>query len=360
MNEFRADDVQPAGDHLLEELAARGWTQAEFASILGRPVQFLSEIINGKKEITRESAAQIGTALGMSAEYWLNWQDRYHLALQAADPEAVARLAAVRRRVHLRESFPVSVLAGRGLIHASDPEQQERDILRLYRISSLDKREMFELAARRSNVAEPMTQLQEAWFVCVRDKAEHINVGGYNAHGFLELVQTLPHRIKSEDDFEWLPEVFAEVGVKLVHIDTFPTSKLDGCAFVVDGTPVIGLTGRGKRLDKVFFTLLHEAAHILLDHVGSTPIVDEVDPEQGPDRQIEDEADKLAGEWLFGEGLPVAPAKVSEAWVESVAKSAGVHPLLVVGRLQHDEVLSWRTSLVKGAPTVTRQLERWG
>ncbi|PJI55352.1 hypothetical protein CTI14_05635 [Methylobacterium radiotolerans] len=66
MYEFRADDVQPAGDHLLEELTARGWTQAEFAGILGRPVQFLSEIINGKKEITRESAAQIGAALGMS------------------------------------------------------------------------------------------------------------------------------------------------------------------------------------------------------------------------------------------------------------------------------------------------------
>lgn len=360
MYEFRADDVQPAGDHLLEELTARGWTQAEFAGILGRPVQFLSEIINGKKEITRESAAQIGAALGTSAEYWLNWQDRYHLALQAADTEAAARLAAVRRRVHLRESFPVSVLAGRGLIHASDPEQQERDILRLYRISSLDKRERFALAARRSNVAEPMTQLQEAWFVCVRDKAERINVGGFSPRHFGELMKGLPRQIKSEDDFEWLPEAFAEVGVKLVHIDTFPTSKLDGCAFVVDGSPVIGLTGRGKRLDKVFFTLLHEAAHILLDHVGSRPIVDEVDAEQDTDRQIEDEADKLAGKWLFGEGLPVAPIKISEAWVESVAKVAGVHPLLVIGRLQHDEVLSWRTSLVKGAPTVTRQLESWG
>lgn len=360
MYEFRADDVQPAGHHLLEELSARGWTQAEFAGILGRPVQFLSEIINGKKEITRESAAQIGAALGTSAAYWLNRQDQYHLAQQRADGETSARLDDVRRRAQLRASFPVPVLAQRGLIHPTDPAQQERDILRLYRIPSLDKRGMFALAARRSNVAEPMTQLQEAWFVCVRDKAERIDVDDYHERGFRELVQTLPQRIKSEDDFEWLPQAFAEVGVKLVHIDTFPTSKLDGCAFVVDGTPVIGLTGRGKRLDKVFFTLLHEAAHILLDHVGSTPIVDEVDPDQDPDRQIEGDADKLAGEWLFGAGLPNAPAKISEAWVESVAKVAGVHPLLVVGRLQHDEVLSWRTSLVKGAPTVTRQLERWG
>ncbi|NII86036.1 HTH-type transcriptional regulator/antitoxin HigA [Corynebacterium glutamicum] len=61
--------------------------------------------------------------------------------------------------------------------------------------------------------------------------------------------------------------MFAVVGVKLVYIDSFPGGKLDGCAMVVDGHPVIGLSGRGKRLDKVFFTLLHEIAPILLVHL---------------------------------------------------------------------------------------------
>lgn len=64
-------DITP-GDILADELDARGWTQADFADVLGRPTQFVSEIISGKKEITIESAAQIGAVLGTSAEFWLN------------------------------------------------------------------------------------------------------------------------------------------------------------------------------------------------------------------------------------------------------------------------------------------------
>jgi HTH-type transcriptional regulator/antitoxin HigA len=69
----------PVGEHLLEELDDRGWTQAEFAEILGRPPQVISEIVSGRKEITRESAAQIAAALGTSPQFWLNLQDQYHL-----------------------------------------------------------------------------------------------------------------------------------------------------------------------------------------------------------------------------------------------------------------------------------------
>ena len=294
MHEFRVEDIAHAGEHLLGELNSRGWSQAEFAGILGRPVQFVSEIINGKKEITRESAAQIGAAFGTSPEYWLQLQDGYYLAQQRSDSESAARLESVRRRASLRANFPISLLAQRGLVHPTDPQRQEQDILRLYKISSLDERPEFALAARRSNATEPMTQLQEAWFVSVRDKAERQSAGVYSETSFRELASNLPQRIKSPRDFESLPIQFAGAGVKLVHIDTFPTSKLDGCAFVVDGAPVIGLTGRGKRLDKVFFTLLHEAAHVLLGHVGSAPIVDETDADNGPETNVEDAANSLA------------------------------------------------------------------
>lgn len=359
MHEFRVEDIAHAGEHLLDELNSRGWSQAEFAGILGRPVQFVSEIINGKKEITRESAAQIGAAFGTSPEYWLQLQDGYYLAQQRSDSESAARLESVRRRASLRANFPISLLAQRGLVHPTDPQRQEQDILRLYKISSLDERPEFALAARRSNATEPMTQLQEAWFVSVRDKAERHSAGVYDETSFRELASSLPQRIKSPRDFESLPALFAAAGVKLVHIDTFPTSKLDGCAFVIDGTPVIGLTGRGKRLDKVFFTLLHEAAHILLGHVGSTPIVDETDAHNGPETNVEDAANSLAARWSFGDGLPAAPARIGEAWVASVADSVGIHPLMVVGHLQHEGVLNWRTSLVRGAPTVTEALRTW-
>ena len=69
------DELFSLGEILSDELNARGWTQSDFAKILGYQTQFVSEIISGKKEVTREYATQIGTALGTSAEFWLNLQN---------------------------------------------------------------------------------------------------------------------------------------------------------------------------------------------------------------------------------------------------------------------------------------------
>lgn len=69
----------PAGEYLRDEIEARGWTIAEFAEILGRPPQAVSEIINGRKEITPTTAAEIAAATGTDAETWLTLQARYQL-----------------------------------------------------------------------------------------------------------------------------------------------------------------------------------------------------------------------------------------------------------------------------------------
>lgn len=44
-----AAEVFPAGEYLADELDARGWTQADFAEVLGRPAQFVSEIISERR-----------------------------------------------------------------------------------------------------------------------------------------------------------------------------------------------------------------------------------------------------------------------------------------------------------------------
>ena len=37
----------------------------------------------------------------------------------------------------------------------------------------------------------------------------------------------------------------------------------------------------------------------------------------------------------------------------------GVHPIVIVGRLQRLEVIPWRTTLVKNAPNVIPYLQAW-
>ena len=54
----------PPGDHIREEIEYRGWTQGELATIMGRPVQVVNQIINGKKAITARTADSMASAAG--------------------------------------------------------------------------------------------------------------------------------------------------------------------------------------------------------------------------------------------------------------------------------------------------------
>ncbi|SFR32625.1 HTH-type transcriptional regulator / antitoxin HigA [Microbacterium azadirachtae] len=353
-----AAEVFPAGEHLADELDARGWTQADFAEILGRPAQFVSEIISGKKEITRESAAQIAAALGTSAEFWLKLQDSYLLWKQAQDSRTRESLDAVKTRARLRELAPVALLRKRGFITASDPDGQSKEVLHLFGMQSLDEELTVRFAARRSNTDEAVTVLQQAWVACVKASARELQVGPYSRDRLRELAEQLSERARNPEEFAAFQTSFAEVGVKLIYIEAFPGGKLDGCALIVDGTPVIGISGRWKRLDKVLFTILHETAHVLLGHVSEDGgvIIDDLSEES---QDEETKADQLAGELAISGPLPVVPERPSVTWARTHADALGVHPITLIGRLQNDGLLSWKTTLVRDAPNVTDQLERW-
>jgi HTH-type transcriptional regulator/antitoxin HigA len=350
----------PAGEILADELEERGWTQADFAQILGRPVQFVSEIVNGKKEITRDSASQIAAALGTSPAFWLNLQDAYHLWRQAQNAAAQADLDDVRLRAKLRERFPISVLSQRGFIDKADPRKQQEQLCDLYGIEDIESKFELALAARKSDVMAPLSPLQEAWFACVRRAAADLDIPTYDKDAFADLAERLPRMLTAPLAFKNLPSLFAAVGVRLIYIEAFPSSKLDGGAFSLAGQPVIGLSGRGKRMDIVLFTLLHEMAHVSLGHADDHPIVDDDDGAEGSSTMIlEVAANELAGRWIFPQGLPPLPSRISSAWIQDFSKQQGVNPIVVIGRLQSMRKIPWRSALVKNAPSVGDILGTW-
>jgi HTH-type transcriptional regulator/antitoxin HigA len=55
------DVAVPPGEYLAEEIDARGMSQKELAKRMGRPVNAINEIINGKKSITAETSPILQT-----------------------------------------------------------------------------------------------------------------------------------------------------------------------------------------------------------------------------------------------------------------------------------------------------------
>ena len=140
-------EVFPAGDYLRDELEERGWTIGEFAEIIGRPVQAVSEILNDKKEITTETACALADALGTSPELWLTLQTnhRLHLARRAAPLEP----SAVARRARLHGLVPVAKAAARGwLPKTADLDQLEDATQAFLELDDLNGQPTFAMAAR--------------------------------------------------------------------------------------------------------------------------------------------------------------------------------------------------------------------
>ena len=359
----------PVGELLGRELEARGWTQADFASVLGRPTQFVSEIVTGKKEITRESAAQIAAALETTPDFWLQLQDQYLLAEHAKSEETQSLLQDVWRRAQLNNKAPISLLRKRGVLKGDSLDELEVEVLELFEITSLDDEVAFVAAAKRTNCDEPIAPLQVAWLACVRREARAaLPTAPYSPVTLAGLASKLPRILTTAQAFADLPQRLAEAGVRLVYVEALPGAKIDGCAMFVDGVPVIGLSGRGRRLDKVLFALLHEIAHILLGHVDADTLIietldnDSVDPSGGNrhDESInESAANRKARDWILPGGLGAVPTRIGAPWVASLAEREGLAQIVLVGQLQHARRLDWRTTLARGAPTVTDVLKTW-
>lgn len=67
------------GEHLAEILDELGISQYRLAKAIGVPPIRISEIVRRRRSITADTALRVGTALGMTPEFWLNLQKMYDL-----------------------------------------------------------------------------------------------------------------------------------------------------------------------------------------------------------------------------------------------------------------------------------------
>lgn len=79
------DPIHP-GEILLEEfLRPMGISQYRLAKDISVPQRRISEIVQGKRSVTADTALRLGRYFGMEAQFWLNLQSRYDLLRAQAE-----------------------------------------------------------------------------------------------------------------------------------------------------------------------------------------------------------------------------------------------------------------------------------
>lgn len=69
------------GEHLAEELKELGMSATELARQLDVPANRITQILNGQRVITGDTALRLAHFFGTTAEFWLNLQSLYEIRL---------------------------------------------------------------------------------------------------------------------------------------------------------------------------------------------------------------------------------------------------------------------------------------
>lgn len=334
MSERMPAEVFPPGEFLDDELTARGWTQTEFAEIIGRPTRVVNEVIAGRRRITPETARDIAAALGTSAEVWMNLESAYQLSKVPPRDVRVAREAA------LRERFPVREMIKRGWIKANKHiDELEEAVLAHFQVSKIDDEIRFSHAARR-NLGKDLSNLQYAWLFRVRQLATALHVRDYSVQALREALPQLESLMAEPEEIRHIPRILSEAGVRLVIVEPIPRSNIQGvCFWLGDGkSPVIGLSLKADQIDKFWFNLWHQIEHVLRGDGKDGAIIDDFD-EPPP----EDECERAANEAAADHCVPTEPMMdfisrhdpiFSERDMIGFSKTVRRHPGIVAGQIQ--------------------------
>lgn len=77
--------VSHPGRFLKRELAARDLSANRLALDLGVPSGRITDILNGRRAISADTAVRLGRYFGNSAQFWLDLQGQYEIALVERD-----------------------------------------------------------------------------------------------------------------------------------------------------------------------------------------------------------------------------------------------------------------------------------
>lgn len=344
---LHSDLAIPPGEYLSEVLEELGMTQIELAHRTGRPEQAISQIVNGHKAITAETALQLEQVVGVPAHIWMGLEDEYQLVLARNENErsldddagrvdatvyrAMAKLGWVKpaRSIRdkaraLRRFFGVASLANVSAVVAYEPA---------FRVSS------------RLNASE---YALAAWLRRGELEIADADIAPFNESGLKDLLPELRRlTMEDEDDLnQRLHAMFASCGVALVLLPHLPKAPVQGATYWKNGIAVVQLSSRYRWADIFWFSLFHELAHILL-HGRRAKFIEWKTRRERSDPEVaaqETEADEFASELLVPSEAYrgfIVERSFDEITVREFASRIGVAPGVVVGRLQHDQLIPY-------------------
>jgi HTH-type transcriptional regulator/antitoxin HigA len=172
-------------------------------------------------------------------------------------------------------------------------------------------------------------------------KKKLVKIKPYNKTKLEKLLDNvLPFTLKEDGLLLFIKEL-ESCGITILHLKHLKKTYLDGASFIIDKHPVIVLTLRLSKNDNVWFSMLHELAHLLYDEevlLSGQVLLNEGTMGEVAERQREARAEAFAREKLR---IPNVVSYGRE-WrtldkdrLMTIAKDFGIGADIALGALQY-------------------------
>ena len=330
-------DFAPRPGRLLQrELDEQSISQAQLAARAGLSPKHVNLVIKGTAPLSPDVAVSLEQILGTSAETWLRMEATY----QAHQARAQKR-ESLTDFVDWASSFPRQSLLDRKLIAKTDsgPELAGK-LLNFFGVVSKSAYEKTWLepqaSYKRSQLHSIDSNLTALWLRLSELHASELvtRAGAFDADKLRAVATTIPKLTVQPigDAFTEAQALLLDAGVVLVFVPEIPNTRISGVSRWINGTPMIAVTSRYKSLDGLWFTILHEVAHVLLHPKRSTFVDDGFKADDNADSQ-EAAANKFAESHL----IPAShEARLESATtpddILAIARDLNISPSVVAGQ----------------------------
>ena len=242
---------------------------------------------------------------------------------------------------HIAKIGRVDKVKGKNL---QSKNQQVINLRRFFNTDDLTSITDMQVACRKQIKVNGCEYALASWLKEGELKAKDIKIKVFDLEKLkLSIDKIRKMTLKNQDEFHTeLVELLAGCGIALVLVEKFPNTNVIGATQWINKgqQAIIQLTLKGKRADSFWFTLMHEIAHIIEHNSKDFHMQDE-------DKLVlEDEADNIARNWLIPDDEYKKfklKGNMTISSIKDFSESIKIHPCILIGRLQHDGILSWST-----------------
>lgn len=343
------------GFRIKQEIKGLGLTQKSAAAILDMQASHLSEIVKGKRTVTKAVAAKLETLLPTPAAEWLRIQAEYdyerntdelakdeevEAERQLAEYDTVCDMRLIFKATGQSRTKPSERLAFcKEVLHFGTPAEQARLVQGRF---------------HKSDKTGLDTRMIATWSVLAIYEAEQRPrpTGIFCKEKCNELSERLEAIFSdNHNTFNRVERVLSEYGIKFCIVPKVPHASIDGFTFYSKGVPCIVVTKRFDRIDNLAFAILHELGHlklhILQDGIGH---VTTVNPDAERQEREEQEANDFAAGVLMPDSLwdtlplmKMYPRDI-QSKVTKWAKAHNKNKWIALGRISHETNIYMFTS----------------